>query len=247
MCGRFTLTAKGKLNTYALFAELVQSLIQPFGRAGIIIPSGIATDDSTKKFFQNVINHGSLHSLFEFENEGFFYGAGQGHMVRFCLFTLTGKKNYIEAAEFLFQGKRVEELEQKERLFRLSKDDILLLNPNTQTMPIFRTRADYELTRKIYQHTPILDNEQTGANPWGCKLVQGLFNMTSASQLFVTNPIENYVPLYESKMFYQFTHRYGDYKLVDGKERKHVLPEIPVNLLEDPSYIVNTFAKIRLI
>jgi hypothetical protein len=50
--GRFELTAVGKLNTYPLFAETMMHLITaPQGRAGFIVPTGIATDDSTKAFF----------------------------------------------------------------------------------------------------------------------------------------------------------------------------------------------------
>jgi hypothetical protein len=45
--GRFALTAHGKLNTYALFAETFSIAIGSQGWAGLIVPTGIATDDST--------------------------------------------------------------------------------------------------------------------------------------------------------------------------------------------------------
>ena len=44
---RFALTARGKLNSYSLFAELFVHLTGERGRAGIIIPTGIATDSTT--------------------------------------------------------------------------------------------------------------------------------------------------------------------------------------------------------
>ena len=66
--GRFPLTAVGDVNTYALFAELARQLIRPDGRAGIIVPTGIATDDTTKDFFGNLSETRSLVSLFDFEN-----------------------------------------------------------------------------------------------------------------------------------------------------------------------------------
>jgi hypothetical protein len=47
--GRFPLTAVGDVNTYALFAELSRTLLAPDGRAGIIVPTGIATDDGAKE------------------------------------------------------------------------------------------------------------------------------------------------------------------------------------------------------
>jgi len=54
-CGRFPLTAVGDVNTYALFAELTQRLTTRKGRSGLILPTGIATDNTTKAFFNHVI------------------------------------------------------------------------------------------------------------------------------------------------------------------------------------------------
>ena len=49
--GRFPLTGRGDVNTYALFAELFANLTGPRGRAGVIVPTGIATDATTAPFF----------------------------------------------------------------------------------------------------------------------------------------------------------------------------------------------------
>ena len=54
---RYIFTAIGDLNTYPLFIELSRNLIGDRGRAGIICPPGIASDDSTKKFFSNLIDN----------------------------------------------------------------------------------------------------------------------------------------------------------------------------------------------
>ena len=42
---------RGDINTYALFAELFANLVNRTGRAGIIVPTGIATDATTAPFF----------------------------------------------------------------------------------------------------------------------------------------------------------------------------------------------------
>lgn len=52
--GRFALTGRGDVNTYALFAELFAGLAN--GRAGVILPTGIATDSTTSTFFTHLIN-----------------------------------------------------------------------------------------------------------------------------------------------------------------------------------------------
>src|SRR4029077_6223345 len=41
--GRFPLTGRGDVNTYALFAELFAGLISKRGHGGVIVPTGIAT------------------------------------------------------------------------------------------------------------------------------------------------------------------------------------------------------------
>ena len=48
---RFPLTAVGDVNTYAVFSETARDLIAGNSRAGIIVPTGIATDNTTKNFF----------------------------------------------------------------------------------------------------------------------------------------------------------------------------------------------------
>jgi type I restriction-modification system DNA methylase subunit len=54
--GRYPLCGKGDINTYALFAEHNRSTLGPCGRAGFIVPTGIATDDTTKEYFGTLVN-----------------------------------------------------------------------------------------------------------------------------------------------------------------------------------------------
>ena len=182
--GFFDLTARGKLNTYALFAELFLRLVGPGGRAGLIVPTGIATDDSTKAFFEAVAGGGRLASLYDFENrEGLFPSVDS--RMKFALLTLGSGE---QAARFVFFATRPEHLKDARRAFTLSAEDIRLINPNTRTCPVFRSSADAELTKRIYARVPVLIHESRGkdGNPWGIEFRQGLFNMTSDSGLFRT-------------------------------------------------------------
>jgi hypothetical protein len=71
--GRYPLCGRGDVNTYSIFAETMRAIVSARGRIGCIVPSGIATDDTTKFFFQDLMETGSLVSLFDFENrEGLF-------------------------------------------------------------------------------------------------------------------------------------------------------------------------------
>ena len=58
--GRFPLAGRGDINTYAVFAELGAGIINPHGRTGMILPTGIATDDTTKFLFGALVTAGRL-------------------------------------------------------------------------------------------------------------------------------------------------------------------------------------------
>src|SRR5260370_18739087 len=160
--GRFPLTATGDINTYALFAETTRALIGRRGRAGIIVPTGIATDDTNKEFFADLNGKQGLVSLYDFENrEGIFPGVHRAY--KFALLTVSGAP--IHAADFAFFLTRVEQARDSLRRFQLSADDLALLNPNTRTCPVFRTSIDAKLTQKISRHVPTLLNGTSCNNP----------------------------------------------------------------------------------
>src|SRR5579884_3620743 len=208
--GRFPLTAIGDVNTYALFADLFRRIMSPRGGAGALLPIGIATDDTTKAFFGDVVEKRSLSRLIGFENEAFIFPAVH-HSFKFCAFTLRGHQAELKQADFAFFCRYFDDVRDDSRHFKLTREDFHLINPNTLTCPVFRTRADAELTKMIYQRVPVLINERTGENPWGIKFL-AMFHMANDSHLFQTTPGEGLVPLYEAKMIYQFEHRYGTYE-----------------------------------
>ncbi|WP_137113284.1 N-6 DNA methylase [Mesorhizobium sp. GR13] len=222
--GRFDLTARGKVNTYGLFAELFASLARE--RAGIIVPTGIATDASTAPFFAHLVDQRRLAQLVDFENRAKLFPAVDSRM-KFALLTL-GRDE--AAAQFAFFLTAPAQMADPERNFTLSPADIAAINPNTKTAPVFRSRSDAELTAKVYRNAPVLIDESKGraGNPWGVAFRQGLFNMTSDSGLFRTasqlasdgfsrdgsnwrRATQCFVPLFEAKMIHQFDHRWAGY------------------------------------
>lgn len=69
LSGRYPLNSNGQIDLYNIFAELSMSLIHEKGYFGIIVPIGIATNESSNIFFQYIINNKLLISLYGFENE----------------------------------------------------------------------------------------------------------------------------------------------------------------------------------
>lgn len=183
--GRFDLTARGKVNTYGLFAEHFLSLTKGDGRAGLIVPTGIATDATTAPFFGHLVSSKRLARLIDFENGKPLF-PGVHRSFKFCIVTVASN---IEAADFAFFLSDPDQLEDSRRRFTLSPEQIAAINPNTKTAPVFRSRRDAELTAAIYDRIPVLIDENKGSdgNPWRIEFRQGLFNMTSDSGLFRTS------------------------------------------------------------
>lgn len=252
--GRFALTGRGDVNTYALFAELFANLARQ--RGGVIVPTGIATDATTAPFFAHLVEARRLARLVDFENRAGLFPAVHSAM-KFALLTI-GRNE--AAAYFAFFLTAPSQLAEPERNFTLSPAQIAAINPNTKTAPVFRSRADAELTAKIYMNVPILIREGDGAagNPWGINVHTRLWHMAEDADWFKTTSqliSEGYVrsgsrwkseaptstqpeysPLTEAKMVTYFDHRaatYGD----RGDDRGYrVLPESSLEQHQDENF-----------
>lgn len=257
--GRYRLTGRGRINTYAVFAELATSSTHPQGRAGLVLPKGIATDDTTKLFFAEVVETGRLIELVGFENEEFIFPAVD-HRVTFCKIILGGGAKPVSRSRIAFYIRHFSQLAEESRFFFLERDDFWLLNPNTGNCPIFRTQADAELTKAIYHRVPVLLREAAGRTPapsrWNLSFSQGLFNMASDSHHFRTaealaaddyrlegnvyvSPYDRYLPLYEAKMLHQFDHRFSTYEGATEKQLNvGILPQPTAHQKRDPAFVV---------
>jgi hypothetical protein len=228
---RYLLTGAGDVNTYALFAELARKLISPIGRVGLIVPTGIATDDATKAFFSDLSDKHALISLFDFENrEGIFPGVHRSY--KFCLLTMS--HGNVQRADFVFFCTRIEHLNDNLRHFTLTSDEISIFNPNTRTAPVFRNRPDADIAKNIYLRVPIFVNERDhDGNAWGVEIGR-MFHSSEDSDLFIPtlNDSSNTLPLYEAKCFWQYDHRYSTYE----NEFSEVNPVSKLN----PNYFIKT-------
>lgn len=234
--GRYPLTGRGDVNTYALFAELFSRLVGPRGRAGVIVPTAIATDSTTASFFAAQVEERRLISLHDFQTgRGFFDRIGHARF-KFSLLTLAAPGAGPTEISLSFFSRTAEDFADGRRHFSLSPAEIATVNPNTKTVPVFRTRADAELTAKLYDCAPVLIEERSqeeggDINPWGITF-QRMFDMSSDSGFFRTSAqmeadgwqregtdwlretaagVERRVPLYEAKMIHHFDHRWATY------------------------------------
>lgn len=221
--GRFPLCGVGDINTYAVFSELNRVLLAAKGRAAFIVPAGIATDDTTKAFFDDLVSRESLAAVYHFENEDRLF-ADVHHSFRFVILGLGPAK----AADLFFFARQTTALADKGRHFTLTPEDFPLLNPNTRTCPTFRSLVDAELNKYIYRRTGVLwDEKEADGNPWELSFLR-MFDMTNDSGLFRSKaemeaagqtltgnvwdgPLGRHLPLIEAKMVNHFDHRFATY------------------------------------
>jgi hypothetical protein len=222
--GRFPLTATGRINTYSVFAETIRTIIRPAGAGAIITPTGLATDSTTAPFFADTLKAKHLLAFYDFENEGKIF-PGVHHSVRFAITALSGTRWQADTTRFAFLTRHVEDV--PERRFELAPDEVLAINPNTGTLPMFRTRTDAEINLGTYRRHPVLIRDITPAsNSWGLSFMR-MFDMGSASGLFCQldaladsrfngwshhRDPEEFVPLYEAKMLGHYDHRFSTYR-----------------------------------
>ncbi|OLP45721.1 Eco57I restriction-modification methylase domain-containing protein [Rhizobium oryziradicis] len=252
--GRFALTGRGDVNTYALFAELFANLARE--RAGVIVPTGIATDATTAPFFTHLVEQQRLARLVDFENRAGLFPAVHSAM-KFTLLTLGRDEPQAHFAFFLTTPAQLSEAE---RNFTLSPAQIAVINPNTMTAPVFRSRADAELTAKIYANTQVLIDESKGAsgNPWGLTVHTRLWHMAEDADWFRTasqlaseglvrngstwnreksNPLQpEYSPLTEAKMVTYYDHRVATYGERGDDRGYRVLPETTLEQHQDTAF-----------
>ncbi|WP_069761019.1 DNA methyltransferase [Streptomyces sp. LUP47B] len=230
--GRVPLTGQGNLNTYSVFTETDRILLGPMGRAGVIVPTGIATDARTRHFSGDLVQSGAISALYDFENAAPIF-PGVHRSFKFSILAMVGRSLREPAAQFAFFLHDPAELDDAGKAFTLTPEEVSLLNPNTGTLPVFRSRRDAEITLAIYRRLPVLWKEGTlNGNPWDMTF-QMMYHMSHDSLLL--HPSEELeaagwslegnvfsrngkrmLPLYEAKMFHHYDHRWATYDSVDG-------------------------------
>lgn len=250
---RFPLCGRGDVNTYSIFTETNRMVLGSIGRVGCVVPAGIVTDDTTKAFFTDLVSKQTLAQLIGFENEAFIF-PNVHHAFKFCALTITGETNTVDSADLVFFCRYFDQVKQNERHFKISKSDLLLLNPNSQTCPVFRTYYDAELVKKLYNATSVLINETNETNNWGIyylRLVhlgdhsEHLYDKTQLQNRYqlvgnrFINGTEVFLPVYEAKQVWFYNHRYATY---EGVETTQVFEgkanEITEKILLDPTRFI---------
>ena len=237
-CGDYPLLSGGDVNLYSLFVERAMSLVNPDGAAGLLTPSGIASDMTAAEFFKGVATEGRLRAFYDFENRKAFFPDVHASF-KFCAF-VAGPSPVMKPPEYAVWLHDLAEISDGNRRFMLRTENFARVNPNTGTAPFFRTYRDMKLTTSIYERLPVLVNRSSGeeSKAWPVKYLR-MLDMANDSGLFRTreeleadkesggegawrvggnryrNGDADWVALYEGKMVQAFDHRAADVTVVD--------------------------------
>ncbi|MGH7035556.1 MAG: Eco57I restriction-modification methylase domain-containing protein [Stellaceae bacterium] len=230
--GQYPLLARGDIDLYALFVERSTRLLKPTGICGLLVPSGIASDLNTSVFFREIANKGRLAAILDFWNkraDGTNFFPDVYYRFKFCVFVTGGRERNFDSILCGFYLRDVAELADPDRVFPMSAEDFSNVNPNTGTVPIFRSRRDAKLTRKIFSNFPVLVDRRHAPplTVWPLAY-RTMFHMANDSSLFrdknqlqengfylvpggyLKRGPDEFVPLYEGKMVQAYDHRAAD-------------------------------------
>ena len=263
--GDYPLLSGGDINLYSLFVERAMSLIKPDGFVGLLTPSGIYADKTAARFFKSVSTSGRVGGLFDFENRRlgtdlppFFPDVDS--RFKFCALILGGEARRFDETKCAFFLHDTKAIHEEDRCFPLAPADFARVNPNTGTAPIFRTRRDADITRRIYERHPVLVDHSGGEErkAWPVKYAT-MFHMTNDSHLFRTvaqlkaegfYPVEGnrwkkgdklYLPLYQGRMIHQFDHRANSVRFnQESTHNPYLSEEVTEARHADPNFLPQT-------
>ncbi|MFG3526683.1 Eco57I restriction-modification methylase domain-containing protein [Streptomyces sp. NPDC047917] len=231
--GLYPLCGRGRIKTDPVFAEQCRRLGSPSGRVGIIVPTGIATDATTQFFFKDLVAHKSLAALFDFENSSPLF-PGVHRSFKFCVLSLTGSDAPTPAARFGFFLSDPSELACPDNTFPLTPGEIVLLNPNTGTCPVFRSRRDVRIALRASQQFPPL-RSKTSQGPYKLT-IRRVFNMGLPEVDSIcpheTTPSPGNTMMLESKLTHAYNHRFATYSDAEKGARRYST----VSELDDPTW-----------
>ena len=263
--GHYPLLGGGDINLYSLFVERAMSMVKPDGIVGLLTPSGIYADKTAARFFKSVSTSGRVGGLFDFENRRLGtelppYFPDVDSRFKFCALIFGGEERSFAQTDCAFFLHDTAAINDPNRCFPLAPADFARVNPNTGTAPVFRTRRDADITRRIYERHPVLVDRSGDEEDrvWPVRYMR-MFDMTNDSHVFRTAaqleadgfyPVQGnrwkrgetlYLPLYQGRMIWHLDHRANSVRVNPESTHNPYLSE-PVTEKQhaDPSFLPQT-------
>ena len=180
----FAFRGSGKAYTYKLFLETSHAIAREGGRIGIIVPSGLYSDQGSIALRRLFLDQCQWEWLFGFENRNKIFDIDSRYKFNPIVVTKGGKTSAIKAA---FMRRELDDWEHAEEFVTpYSREQVQRFSPNSLAILEIQSARDLEILEKIYSNSVLLGDDSPDG--WGIKYAQGDFNMTSDSHLFPPRP-----------------------------------------------------------
>jgi len=179
----YSALGKGDLNTYKLFLERFFSLLRTGGRMGIVVPSGLYTDQGCQPLRELYFEKSQIQFLYGFENRWPAVFPAVHNSFKFILFgTAKGRKTDSFPCAFMQHNpERLALIE--EHALKMTPEQVRKFSPGSLSIMEFNHQRDIDITTKLYGNWPLL--AETLEDTWNVKFSAEL-HMTNDSHLFRT-------------------------------------------------------------
>jgi hypothetical protein len=171
------------LNTYKMFLEVAHHLLQPHGRLGLLVPSGIYTDQGSAALRKLFLNNCRWEWLFGFFNRHRIFDIDS----RFKFAALVIEKGgQTEQMSVAFNQQHLADLEHPDLcMFPFLRNYIERFSPQSRAVVELQTPRDITILEKLYHETVMLGDQDI--NSWQLQYATE-FHMTIDSKLFPPLP-----------------------------------------------------------
>ncbi|MBQ8968237.1 MAG: N-6 DNA methylase [Bacteroidaceae bacterium] len=224
---RFAASCAGELNTSNLFTEAAYNLMSGKACVGIIIKSSTIATKASKPLFVKICDR--IDTVFDFINRKRYFNIDNRE--RFTLLMMDNKPH--QGFRLAMNVHDVDSIE--ENIVKITKEELHLLNPETEMIPNLSSSKDLPIMLSIYKTFNTIADEFP-------KLKYGrLVHFTNHATDIEREQGPNNIPVYEGKFFSAFDGMYAGFnhipetdrykakaharKLSDKEKRNHCYPE----------------------
>ncbi|MFH2000020.1 MAG: hypothetical protein ABIK28_10080, partial [Planctomycetota bacterium] len=195
----YSALGKGDINTFKLFLEQFFTVLSDGGRMGIVVPSGIYTDQGCQSLRELFFSRSRIDFLYCFENRWPTVFSAVDGRFKFVTFGTQkgGSTDRFKCAFMEHDPERLPAIDAD--ALKMSMKQVKKFSPETLSVMEFKSQRDIDVTAQIYGNWPLLGDKLK--DTWNVKFRSEL-HMTNDSQLFKSSPTD--CPLYEGKMIWLF-------------------------------------------
>jgi hypothetical protein len=248
----FQYQGSADLNTYKMFLEVAYHLLKAHGRLGMLVPSGIYTDNGSRILRKLFLDNSTWHWLFGFINQRRVFDIDSRFKFVVVLLEKGGQTTTLRAT---FNQPDLASLEQAEQfMLDVPRERVERFSPYSLVIIEAQTQRDVAILEKLYQHSVLLGSQD--ARSWQIAYSRE-FDMTNNSKLFPPLPQweargyrpDGYgrwiddngnvaLPLYEGRMIGAFDP--SEKGWVSGKGRGAKWRDIPADAKAfNPQYLIS--------